>query len=236
VAGLEAARVAAVRGHRVRVVERSGSPGGVAAIAGPGRPFVDWLLRECERLGVTVELGTPWSSGGGTVVQATGGRPGLRDFDVADDAVLLDVVDVRRGAVQVPPEGDVVLLDPIGGPIAIALAEELGERAVLVTQDQIAGNELSRSGDLAPANVRLAQRGVRIERRAVVRAVRRGEVELEDRFGGGRRTVACAAAIDCGFRMPTDALPEATVRIGDCVAPRTIHEAVLEARRAAVQL
>ena len=33
--------------------------------------------------------------------------------------------------------------------------------AVLVTQDNIAGNELSRTGDLAPANVRLQQRGAR---------------------------------------------------------------------------
>ena len=61
--------MAAVRGHVVRVVERTDAAGGVAAIAGPGGPFVDWLLRECERLGVTVELGTPWSSDGGRVVQ-----------------------------------------------------------------------------------------------------------------------------------------------------------------------
>ena len=44
-----------------------------------------------------------------------------------------------------PADGEVVLLDPIGGPIAVALAEELGERAILVTQDLIAGNELSRT-------------------------------------------------------------------------------------------
>jgi 2,4-dienoyl-CoA reductase (NADPH2) len=135
-----------------------------------------------------------------------------------------------------PAEGPVVLIDPIGGPIAVALAEELGDRAVLITQDQIAGNELSRTGDLAPANVRLAQRGVRIERRSIVRAVRPGHVEIEDRFTGRRRSVECAAVVDCGFRLPTDALPSVDARIGDCVAPRTILEAVLEARRAALAL
>jgi hypothetical protein len=126
-----------------------------------------------------------------------------------------------------------VLFDPIGGPIAVALAEELGERAVLVTQDQIAGNELSRTGDLAPANVRLAQRGVQIEKRALLRAVRPGEVDVQDRYSGERRTIACAAVVDCGFRLPLEPLDGHGVRVGDCVAPRTILEAVLEARRAA---
>ena len=83
------------------------------------------------------------------------------------------MADVRRGTVELPPDGDVVLFDPIGGPIAVALAEQLGGRAVLVTQDNIAGNELARSGDLAPANVRLAQAGVRIERRSLLRRGRR---------------------------------------------------------------
>ncbi|CAN0504871.1 unnamed protein product, partial [Phaeothamnion confervicola] len=111
-------------------------------------------------------------------------------------------------------------------------AEERAARAVLITQDHIAGNELSRTGDLAPANVRLAQRGVRIERRSLLRTVRSGEIELEDRFSGERRTIAVAALVDCGFRLPTDPIPGA-VQAGDAVAPRTILEAVLEARRAA---
>jgi mycofactocin system FadH/OYE family oxidoreductase 1 len=239
VAGLEAARVAATRGHRVTVAEQAAQPGGVASIAGPGRPFVDWLVAECGRLAVAIELETAWPdivNDDVHVIQATGGRPGLHDYQVDEAAPLVDVVDLRRGSVVLPEQGTIVLIDPIGGPIAVALAEELGERAVLVTQDQIAGNELSRTGDLAPANVRLAQRGVRIERRSVVRAVRVGEVELEDRFSGIRRTITCAAVVDCGFRLPTDPFPDADTRIGDCVAPRTILEAVLEARRVALAL
>ena len=39
----------------------------------------------------------------------------------------------------------------------------------------VAGNELARTGDLAPANVRLQQAGVLIERRSIVRAVRATE-------------------------------------------------------------
>jgi 2,4-dienoyl-CoA reductase (NADPH2) len=167
--------------------------------------------------------------------------PGTRPFQIAPDALVVDVLDawsaVFHGVGQpFPAEGTVVLFDPIGGPIAVALAERLGERAVLVTQDQIAGNELSRTGDLAPANVRLAQRGVRIERRALLRAARSGEVELEDRFSGERRTVACVAVVDCGFRLPTPPMDDVHHQAGDCVAPRTILEAVLEGRRIALSL
>src|SRR5439155_5251516 len=125
-------------------------------------------------------------------------------YEIAPDALVLDVVDVRRGTAPLPPEGPVVVFDPIGGPIAVALAEELGDRAVLVTQDQIAGNELARTGDLAPANVRLQQRGVRIERRSLLRAARPGALDLEDRFTGTRRTVAAAALVDCGYRQPDE--------------------------------
>ncbi len=233
VAGLETARVAAARGHRVTVVERAAHAGGVARVAGPGEAFTKWLQAEVEAAGVTVQLDTDFTADatGAVVVQCTGGQPGRREYEIADGAVVLDIVEVRRGAVTVP-EGTIAVFDPIGGPIGVALTEELAERAVLITQDHIAGNELSRTGDLAPANVRLAQRGARIERRSLLRAVRPGEIELEDRFSGERRTIAVAALVDCGFRLPTDPIPGA-VQAGDAVAPRTILEAVLEARRAA---
>lgn len=236
VAGLEAARVAAWRGHRVRLVERTDRVGGVAAVTGPGGPLVEWLAADCAAAGVAIELGADHTSArpGEVVIQATGGLPGRRAYAMEEGALVVDVLDVHRGAAL--PDGPIALFDPIGGPIAVALAEQLGERAILITQDQIAGNELSRTGDLAPANVRLQQRGVHIERRSILRAVRPGEVELEDRFSGERRTIAAAALVDCGFRLPTDALPGAHAQAGDCVAPRTIHEAVLEGRRAALSV
>jgi hypothetical protein len=77
---------------------------------------------------------------------------------------------------------------------------------------------------------------VRIERRSLLRTVRPGEVEVEYRFSGSRRTIPCVAVVDCGFRLPDDPLPGATMQAGDCVAPRTVHEAILEGRRAALSL
>jgi hypothetical protein len=94
---------------------------------------------------------------------------------------------------------------------------------------------------LAPANVRLAQKGVRIERRSVVRAVEKHgselNVRLQDRFSGEVRTITVSAVVDAGFRLPAEPLPiERATSAGDCVAPRTLYEAVLEGRRAAVTI
>jgi 2,4-dienoyl-CoA reductase (NADPH2) len=237
-AGLETARVAARRGHRVEVVERSARVGGLAAVAGPNGPLVEWLERENRRLGVTIRIDDEFAvpENGEVVVQCTGSLPGRRAYEVDADATVIDIADLRRGVASLPDDGDVVVFDPIGGPIGIALAEELGSRAIVVTQDHIAGNELARSGDLAPANVRLAQAHVRIERRSLLRAVRAGSVDVEDRFSGLQRSIECAAVVDCGFRLPDDPIATADHRAGDCVAPRTVHEAILEGRRVALSI
>jgi hypothetical protein len=106
------------------------------------------------------------------------------------------------------------------------------------------GNELARSGDLAPANARLQQAGVELHRRSVLRAVKKSSVVLEDRFSAETRQLKAGVLIDAGHRLPEESLwdelhgrPELHVqRVGDCVAPRTIHEAILEGRRAALRL
>jgi hypothetical protein len=235
-AGLEAARTAAALGHRVRIVDRAKNAGGLAGAAGPGAALVDWQLRELAHAGVSVELGADHNArptDDEVVIQCTGGRPGRRTYTTSADALVIDAEDMVRGDTALPDAGTVVVHDPIGGPIAVALAEALGDRAVLVTPDNIAGNELSRTGDLAPANVRLQQRAVRIERRSILREVTATDAELEDRFTGQRRRIEAVAVLDCGFRLPGDAHPDADLRAGDCVAPRTLLEAVLEGRRAA---
>ena len=242
VAGLETARVAALRGHTVTIVEKSSSIGGIAAVAGPGQPVVAWLNSEVERLGVHVKLNHEVDasvSHSQVVIQATGAQRGVAEYEINPGTDVLDIAEIRRGFSVLPESGIVVILDPIGGPIGVSLAEELGERAILITPDNIAGNELSRTGDLAPANVRLAQRGVHIQRRSVVRAVQKRNanfvVRVQDRFSGELTEIECAAVVDAGFRLPTPAMNGA-VQVGDCVAPRTILEAILEARRAAVNL
>jgi 2,4-dienoyl-CoA reductase (NADPH2) len=56
--------------------------------------------------------------------------------------------------------------------------------------------------------------------------------------------VPAVIVVDCGHRLPDDKLSaavvertgEAPARAGDCVAPRTILEAVLEGRRRALEI
>jgi hypothetical protein len=128
--------------------------------------------------------------------------------------------------------------------LSLAKSRAAAGRAVIVaTPDNIVGNELSRSGDLAPANARLQQAGVRLERRTILRSVKKGAVEVEDRFSGERRTIKAAAVVDCGHRLPDDELFRAAVaaglhvvRAGDDVAPRTVLEAVREARATVLAL
>jgi mycofactocin system FadH/OYE family oxidoreductase 1 len=256
VAGLECARVLAQRGHRVEVAERSPRAGGTlrAASVGPGRErlveLVDWLVRECTRLGVTIEVGaavTPSAldkarAEGRHVVLATGSRPGPLAYPVDGSAVVVDALTLLVDGHQSLPGGPVVIHDPIGGPVGIGIAEWLAEAGVssaLVTQDQIAGTLLSLSGDLADANTRLQRLGVRRELRAMVRGVAGGEVILEDVWTGVQRALECGVLVDCNFRIPDEELylsHPGTLRAGDCVAPRGILAAVLEGRRRAMDV
>ena len=63
---------------------------------------------------------------------------------------------------------------------------------------------------------------------------------MEHRFSGQRTTLPADVVVDCGYRLPEESLFEATggvhLRAGDAVAPRTLHEAVLEGRRAALAI
>jgi hypothetical protein len=77
-------------------------------------------------------------------------------------------------------------------------------------------------------------------KRALVRSVARsGEgvrVEVQDRYSGETTIHEAAAFIDCGFRLPTEHISTQFHLVGDAVAPRTVLEAVLEARRAVFML
>jgi mycofactocin system FadH/OYE family oxidoreductase 1 len=246
-AGLEAARVAAAAGYPVRLAERDARLGGVlrTAAAGASRQrmarLAGWLEAECRRLGVTLDTGTTITAAdldaarasGTEVILATGSRPVPR----WEAGVAVDALDALAG--RDLPDGPVVVHDPVGGPVGVAVAEMLaaaGRPVAIVSPDQVIGTQLSLSGDLADANVRLQRAGVSRERRSLLRAAGGGTALLQDVWTGEQRRIDCAVLIDCGHRLPDEDLYElrpGTVRAGDCVAPRSVHEAVLEGRRAA---
>ncbi|WP_433557038.1 mycofactocin system FadH/OYE family oxidoreductase 1 [Pseudonocardia xinjiangensis] len=263
-AGMEAARVLALRGHRVRILERDGRLGGALRLAAavPGRArmglLVPWWERELARLGVAVELGAEADPAlldaadraGEAVLLATGSRPAQSPIGgpAVLDAVFLDAAAFESAVLAAGstaavlarrPAGTVVVHDPVGDSTGVGIAEQVaaaGRAAVLVTPDQVAGVQLARTGDLVPANIRLQRAGVVRELRTRLLDVRDGRAVLEHVWTGARREIGCAVVIDCGHRLPADELWRARPqlrRAGDCVAPRTVHEAVLEGRRAA---
>ncbi|HLN71306.1 MAG TPA: mycofactocin system FadH/OYE family oxidoreductase 1 [Streptosporangiaceae bacterium] len=259
-AGMEAARVLAERGHRVRLAERGRALGGMlvtaAAVHGRHRLGValDWWRRELARLDVTVLLAHEVSPAelddavaqGMRVLLATGSVPGPRHYRITPGAHVVEAADLialaSSGGLDRLPEGRAVVVDPIGGPVGVGVAELLaahGRPTSIVTQDQIAGTQLALTGDLAEANSRLQQAGVQRELRSLLREAAGDHVLLEDRWTGEQRTVDCGFVVHCGHRLPGETLylhRPGTPRAGDCVAPRTVLEAVLEARRTAMSI
>lgn len=260
-AGLECARVAATVGLEVTVVEARPKPGGMVTAAArlPGRQrlaqLTAWLERECRRLGVyllcdhetTLEQ---LDAHGGPIALCTGSRPGRRTYEVVAPATVLTAADVlgaeRRRGDRVAEVS--VVSDPIGGPIGVGTAEllaGLGGKVVLVTPDFVAGERLASAGDLPGANARLARAGVEVVKHATVKVVDGSGVVIGDRFSEERRLVPGALLVDAGHRSAEDGLyhslsPErrasGVVVAGDALAPRTVHKAVLEGRRAALVL
>jgi mycofactocin system FadH/OYE family oxidoreductase 1 len=259
-AGMEAARVLAEGGHRVRLAERDPALGGMLTMAAGvhGRQrlgvAVDWWRRELARLDVAVSLEHEVMAAelddavakGVRVLLATGSVPGPRDYRIEPGAHVVEAADLlalaSSAALDRLPEGRAVVFDPIGGPVGVGVAELLaanGRPTSIVTQDQIAGTQLALTGDLAEANSRLQRAGVTRELRSLLRAVAADRVLLEDRWTGEQRTVDCGFVVHCGHRLPDQALylhRPGTLRAGDCVAPRTVLEAVLEARRTALAI
>jgi hypothetical protein len=128
--------------------------------------------------------------------------------------------------------------DPVGDWVGVGIAELLahfGKEVTIISQDQVVGTQLALTGDLADANARLQQAGVRLAKRSLLRSGAAGRLTLEDSMTADRREIATAAVVHCGHRLPENALGE-ELAIGDAVAPRTVYEAVLEGRRAALRI
>lgn len=172
-AGLETARVAAERGHRVTLAEAGPELGGAFRLAGlqPRRSqiteLIEWYARELERLDVRVRVNSPMFAddiaavGADAVVMATGSQPSGTGFQRQ-----LPQVDVLPG-VERPnvwaiedvmshnarPGKGVVLLDDTGdwrgGGTAWWLAER-GHEVTIVTPHPMVGYWVQRTaGDFA---------------------------------------------------------------------------------------
>lgn len=256
-AGLEAARVAARRGHDVRLLEQAPLAGGLlrAIAVAPGHErfaaLADWLLDDAKTSGVDIRCETAataetieaWP---GPVILATGGRAEARTFEEAPGATVISALDVlqreRNGTADALPER-IVIWDPIGSSVGVAVAELLSGAArsiTFVTPDPIAGTLLSLSGDLAGSNVRLQRAGVMLERRQRVVQVGEATVTTEHLLTGERRQLDAVLVVDCSPRLPNDepasGVTRSLIRVGDAVAARSVGEAIREGRAAALAI
>jgi 2,4-dienoyl-CoA reductase (NADPH2) len=255
---MECARVLAAAGRRVRIAEKDQHLGGVLADAavGVGRERIglitDWLAAECRLLGVEVSLGEEVStdslhvarSRGTEVVLATGSRPFPDRYSGAAGMTVVNSLAVLQSDPAELPAGPIVVDDPIGDWVGVGVAEWLagaGRQVTILTPDPVAGTLLARTGDLSPANVRLQRAGVTRLLRSRIRSVADAEVWVEDVWTGEKRSIPATTLVDCGHRLAEDRLyrelnDPSVMRAGDCVAPRTAHEAILEGRRAAMAI
>lgn len=181
-AGLAAARMAAVRGHRVVLTEEGPALGGLFRLAAqaPGRQetgdILDFFAQELSRLQVDIRLDTPLKSAlldelaPDLAVLATGSLPDtpiIKGFSQTKMAVY-SVVEVMEGAL---PEGHRVIVLG-GGQSALMLADflaEAGKTVVVLNRGRHFGGEMS-SNDRFYLRERLNRHGVRLHKNVVVEA------------------------------------------------------------------
>ncbi|MCP8689642.1 dimethylglycine demethylation protein DgcA [Marinobacterium sedimentorum] len=142
--GLEAARVAAERGHAVTLIERADELGGQVTIAAraPQRDqmagITRWLAMEVERLGVEVRLGTTANADmikdlkADVVILATGGRPFMEQNPHwgAAEGLSVSSWDVINGTVE--PGKSVLIYDTICEFTGMSAADYLSSKGSLV--------------------------------------------------------------------------------------------------------
>ncbi len=133
-AGLEAARVAATRGHKVVLFEAASEAGGQVRLLArnPRRSemigIIDWRVAECERLGVTlafnryVEAAEVQEEEPEVVILATGGLPNFEALEGGDD-LAVSSWDILSGDVK--PGGRVLLYDDNGAHAGMQAAEAI---------------------------------------------------------------------------------------------------------------
>ena len=146
--GLEAARAAAARGHRVTVLEAAGGPGGqvrLAATSARRREILGitgWRMAQCEKLGVAFRFNT-WAEpetvldlAPDAVILATGGIAFTDVLDAGGELVV-SAWDILSG--DAAPGQEVLVYDDAGDFAALQAAEriaEAGGRVEVLTPDR----------------------------------------------------------------------------------------------------
>lgn len=258
-AGLEAARVAALRGHQVVLFEQSFELGGQCALAGhaPLRPgwalSIQWLERQIRKLGVTIRLRTAATAARvlaerpDAVIVATGAVARRAAVPGASLPGVCTVDDLLRGALT--SRTNCVVVDGTGqvhAGLAADLLAQLGAHVTVVSSYQTICDAVE-SPTKEPLYERLFARDVVLTPNVRVVGVapdgtgRLLRVRTENVYSG--RTLDLSAvdlvvfaeghlAVDHLFKALRDKVAQLYL-VGDAMAPRRQQDAMLEAGRAA---
>lgn len=153
-AGLEAARVAAERGHDTVVFEAASRPGGQVRLSAQSARrkemigIIDWRMAQCAAHGVSFRFNT-WAEAGGVlaerpdvVVIATGGLPDTNVLRTGSDLVV-STWDILSG--DVAPGQNVLLFDDAGDHAALQAADVIaasGSDLEIMTPDRTFSPEI----------------------------------------------------------------------------------------------
>jgi 2,4-dienoyl-CoA reductase (NADPH2) len=251
-AGLQAAIAARRNGHRVTIYEKEQQAGGQVRLAAsvPNRAeFGDMIrnqLAECRRLGVGFEYGVGVWPGlveekrPDHVIVATGAEPG-RPWWVPDEASnVADVREILDGSVE--PFGSVVVVDEIGFHHATSTAELLADRGCdveIVTPGMVVGQDLGITLDMENWWIRAGEKGIVQTTDLVPMGMDGTTLKLLHHPTGTdveRRPDWVVLAV---HGSPVEwlyhdlrATGVSVERIGDCIAPRRAHSAVIEGEHA----
>jgi len=253
VAGLEAARMAAVRGHRVVLFEKTAQLGGQVLLAAraPARAeyagIVRFLVAQVRKLAIDVRLDVEatlpavLAERPDAVVVATGSHPFVPPVPGSDGKHVVTDRDVLSGEAKVG--ANVVVVDDVHTQEALSTAElllEQGRRVEVISPLFYVGQDIGVTS-IAPLYKRLFTAGVVLTPGTELRSVEGSAVIVANVHSGVERRIegVDTVVLAAGSRS-TDALYRALkgqvaelYAVGDCVAPRGVHQAILDATRVA---
>jgi 2,4-dienoyl-CoA reductase-like NADH-dependent reductase (Old Yellow Enzyme family)/thioredoxin reductase len=263
-AGLEAARAAAERGHRVTLLEAAPQIGGQFRLAGlqPRRgqitDLMAWYERQLAQLQVRVMLNTYAEADDiralapDAVILATGSLPDPHAFQRWLPAEPR-LPGLHLGHVYSPEDvlrrdaklGDTVILYDEGGTwrgagTAWHLAEQ-GKHVTLVTPDPMIGRDIARTAADGPLRRRLGALGVRMLTEHCILEWHGDAATLRSFLTGRTERIPATALVmsttNRAFDPLSDTLADLNpVLIGDAAAPRQAPYAFHEGRKAALAL